>query len=128
MVLISLGFSSRNLFGEYGTIKHLTHPSFSDQTAKSDRVRTRENYGEAERRTLLNLIQAIDKNQVLLSVEKSAPLMIAKHEIWKQVTDSFNDITGKKSSVRKLHGVLKRIKLAGEYLEYDKDLKKWMFL
>ena len=70
----------------------------------------------------------MDKNEVLLSAEKSAPHMIAKHDLWKQVTESFNDITGRKSSVRKLHGVLKRIKLTGKYLEYDKDLKKWIFL
>ena len=50
-------------------------------------------YGEAEMRTLLNLIQAIDKNQVLLSTDKSAPVKIEKCEVWKQVTDSFNDIT-----------------------------------
>ena len=89
-------------------------------------------YGEAERRTLLNLIQAIDKNQVLLSAEKSAPLQIAKHELWKQVTVSFNDITGKKASTKKLQMALKRIKgnhiKAGKYLEYDKDLKEWVFL
>ena len=90
-------------------------------------------YGEAERRTLLNLIQAIDNNQVLLSAERSAPHRIAKHELWKQVTDSFNDITGKNASMRKLHGILKRIKHnevpnQTKYLEYDKDLEKWIFL
>ena len=90
--------------------------------------------GEAERRTLLNIIQAIDKNQVLLSSEtsRSYPHKIVKHELWKQVTDSFNDITGRTVSMRKLHGVLKRTKRndfkGGKYLEYDQDLKKWIFL
>ena len=91
--------------------------------------------GEAERRTLLNIIQAIDKNQVLLSSEtsRSYPHKIVKHELWKQVTDSFNDITGRTISMRKLHGILKRIKHnevpnQTKYLEYDKDLEKWIFL
>ena len=125
MVFISQAFQIVEI---NSTIKHLTFSSISDQIDKSDRVQKREHYGEAERRTLLNLIQAMDKNEVLLSAEKSAPHMIAKHDLWKQVTESFNDITGRKSSVRKLHGVLKRIKLTGKYLEYDKDLKKWIFL
>ena len=86
-------------------------------------------YGEAERRTLLNLIQAIDKDQMLLSVNKSAPVKMVKCELWKQVSDSFNDITGRNVSMKKLHGVLKRAKrdVSGRYLEYDKDLKKWIF-
>ena len=88
-------------------------------------------YGEAERRTLLNLIQAIDKNQVLLSVDKSAPVKMIRSELWKQVTDSFNDITGKNASVKRLHQTLKRIRLnvvkAGKYLEYDKDAEKCIF-
>ena len=89
-------------------------------------------YGEAERRTLLNLIQAIDKNQVLLSTDKSAPVKRVRCELWMQVTDSFNDITGKNASVKRLHQTLKRIRLnvvkAGKYLEYDKDEEKWTFL
>ena len=91
-------------------------------------MKKRVRYGEAERRTLLSLIQAIDKDQVLMSVEKSVPHLIAKYELWKQVTDSFNDITGKKISVRKLRGVLKRMRLAGKYLEFDTNLKKWILL
>ena len=89
-------------------------------------------YGEAERRTLLNLIQAVDKNQVLLSIEKSAPVQIAKHELWKQVTDSFNEITGRKASIFKLNKLLHRMKKnrlkCGRYLEYDKDLGRWIIL
>ena len=93
-------------------------------------------YGEAERRTLLNLIQAIDKNQVLFSHEKSFPYMTAKHELWKQVAHSFNDITGRNVSMEQLNGVLKRMKrndfasgaCPRTYLEYDKDLRKWIFL
>ena len=89
-------------------------------------------YGEAERRTLLNLIQAIDKNQVLLSPDKSAPLKIVKLELWTQVAYSFNDITGKNASIRKLSGILKRMKhndiKFAKYLEYDKDTEKWIFL
>ena len=114
------------------TVKQLSLPIISDQIKRSDRERARVRYGEAERRTLLNLIQAIDKKQVLLSGERSAPHRIAKHELWKQVTDSFNDITGRNTSIRKLHGVLKRTKRndckAGKYLEYDQDLKRWIFL
>ena len=87
--------------------------------------------GEAERRTLLNLIQAIDKHQVLFSQEKTFAFKTAKYEIWKQVADSFNDITGRNVSMKKLHGVLKRAKrdayVSGTYLEYDKDHKKWIF-
>ena len=98
----------------------------------SDGRKGRKVYGEAERRTLLNLIQAIDKNQVLLSPDKSAPVKIVKLELWKQVTDSFNDITGKNASIRKLHRMLGRMKgnwiKAGKYLEYDKDTEKWIFL
>ena len=92
-------------------------------------------YGEAERRTLLNLIQAIDKDQMLLSVNKSAPVKMVKCELWKQVSDSFNDITGRNVSVEKLNRVLSRMKrneyasgtYPRTYLEYDKDLKKWIF-
>ena len=88
--------------------------------------------GEAERRTLLNLIQAIDKNQVLLSAERAFPYKTAKHELWKQVTHSFNEITGRDLSMIKLHGVVKRMKgdqfVSGTYLKYDNDLKKWIFL
>ena len=90
------------------------------------------NYGEAERRTLLNVIQAIDNDQVLLSSERSFALTRAKHELWKRVTDSFNDITGKNASMRKLHSILKRIKhndyKTEKCLEYDTYLEKWIFL
>ena len=83
-------------------------------------------------RTLLNLIQAIDKKQVLLCTDKSAPVKRVRCELWKQVADSFNDITGKNASVKRLHQTLKRIRLnvvkAGKYLEYDKDEEKWTFL
>ena len=89
-------------------------------------------YGEAERQTLLNLIQAIDKDQVLLSIRKTGPIQSAKHEIWKQVTDSFNDITGSNASVLKLHKLLLRMKKnrlkCRRYFEYDKDLDKWIIL
>ena len=115
----------------YSVLQKLSFPSISDLIESSGRVHTRVRYGEAERRTLLNLIQAIDSNQVLLSAETSAPHRIAKQELWKQVTDSFNDITGKNASIRKLHGILKRIKhneLKTGYLQYNKDLKKWIFL
>ena len=92
-------------------------------------------YGEAERRTLLNLIQAIDKDQILLSVNKSAPVKMVKCELWKQVSESFNDITGRNVSMEKLNRVLMRMKrndyASGAnprtYLDYDKDLKKWIF-
>ena len=98
----------------------------------SDGRKGRVVYGEAERRTLLNLIQAVDKNQVLLSIEKSAPVQIAKHELWKQVTDSFNEITGRKASIFKLNKLLHRMKKnrlkCGRYLEYDKDLGRWIIL
>ena len=84
----------------------------------------------------MNLIEAIDKNQVLLRNEsKSFPYMTAKHELWKQVAHSFNDITGRNVSMEQLNGVLKRMKrndfASGThprtYLEYDKDTKKWIF-
>ena len=89
-------------------------------------------YGEAERRTLLNLIQAIDKNHILLSSEnaKSTPVLLAKHEIWKQVMESFNQVTGKKASLFKLRGILNRMKhkWCGKYLEYDPALGIWRIL
>ena len=87
-------------------------------------------YGEAERRTLLNLVQAIDKDQVLLSLNKSDPVKIMKLQLWKQVTDSFNDITGKNASMQKLFSTLKRMKLhkGAKYLQYDEDTEKWIFL
>ena len=96
----------------------------------SDGRKSRMVYGEAERRTLLNLVQAIDKSQVLLSIDKSAPLKIVKLKLWKQVTDSFNDITGRNASMKKLQSTLKRMKhnKITKYLEYDTDLKKWIFL
>ena len=81
-------------------------------------------------RTLQNLIQAIDKNQVLLSTDKSAPVNMMKCELWKQVTDSFNNIVGKNATVKRLHQTLKQIRLnavkAGKY-EYDNDAEKWIF-
>ena len=98
----------------------------------SDGRKGRKVYGEAERRTLLNLIQAIDKDQVLLSTNKSYPLKIVKLSLWKQVTDSFNDITGRNASMRKLHVLLTRMKANGikarKYLEYDEETEKWIFL
>ena len=101
----------------------------------SDGKKVKIMYGEAERRTLLNLIQAIDKDQILLSVNKSAPVKMVKCELWKQVSDSFNDITGRNVSIEKLNRVLTRMKrneyasgtYPRTYLEYDKDLKKWIF-
>ena len=96
----------------------------------SDGRKIRTVYGEAERRTLLNLVQAIDKDQVLLSPNKSDPVKIMKLQLWKQVTDSFNDITGKNASMQKLFSTLKRMKLhkGAKYLQYDEDTEKWIFL
>ena len=88
-------------------------------------------YGEAERKTLLNLVQAIDKNQVLLSPNKSDPVKIMKRRLWKQVTDSFNDITGKNAPMKKLLTILRKMKLNEyklKYLEYDEYNEKWIFL
>ena len=107
--------------------------SFSD--ARSRRNRTgRTHCGEAEKRTLLNLIQAIDKNHtLLLTVDKakSPPVRIEKQEIWKQVMEAFIEVTGKKLSLFKLRGILKRMKLrenCGKYLDYDEDLGRWKIL
>lgn len=100
--------------------------------ATKDARKGRTVYGEAERRTLLNLIQAIDKNHILLSSEnaKSTPVLLAKHEIWKQVMESFNQVTGKKASLFKLRGILNRMKhkWCGKYLEYDPALGIWRIL
>ena len=123
----SFFFSSFNWYFPACT-KRCYFPLISDKIEHSARV---QHVGEAERRTLLNLIQAIDKNQVLLSAERGFSYRTAKHELWKQVTHSFNDITGRNVSMMKLHGVVKRMKgnqfVTGTYLEYDKDLKKWIF-
>ena len=89
-------------------------------------------YGVAERRTLLNLIQAIDENNLLLTSDKakSTPVLIAKHEIWKQVIESFNEVTGKRASLDKLKGILHRMKgtWRGRYLDYDDDLGRWKII
>ena len=61
--------------------------------------------------------------------------MTAKHELWKQVAHSFNDITGRNITIEQLKGTLKRMKrndfASGThprtYLEFDKDNKKWIF-
>ena len=108
--------------------------SISLSDARSRRNRTgRTVCGEAEKRTLVNLIQAIDKDHILLSSDtiKKPSFLIAKLEIWEQVMEAFTEVTGKKSSLFKLQGILKRMKLrenSGKYLDYDEDLGKWKFL
>ena len=85
-------------------------------------------------RTLLNLIQAIDKNQILLSSDllrnKSAPMRMARHEIWKQVVEAFNEVTGKQATQFILSGIFKRMRgvWLGKYLDYDEDLGKWIVI
>ena len=95
-------------------------------------------YGEAERRTLLNLIEAADHDQVLLSSRKDAHTIAAKSRLWPQILESFNEITGREGTLLKLRTLLKNLKAGRnktaknicngkKYLEFDEALGKWMF-
>ena len=109
--------------------------SFSDARQEHNERRNKTGrtvLGEAERRTLLNLIQAIDTNHILLSCDKakSTPVIMAKHEMWKQVIAAFNEVTGKKASQDKLSGILHRMRgvWRGKYLDYDENLGRWKII